>query len=125
MHCADGPAIKYADGYQQYFLHGTSVSFYVIDRQPTVEMMDNEWNNELRRIMLNRFRNTCSPPVPKFSTSTNAARCMVHIVNKTPESDGNFHDLFIRVPPDMRTCRQAVASTFGLEEHEYEPQRET
>ena len=33
LHCADGPAIKYA------------VSFYVIDRQPTVEMIDNEWNN--------------------------------------------------------------------------------
>lgn len=139
LHCADGPALRYADGYQQYALHGTSVSFYVIDRQPTVEMIDNERNIELRRIMLNRFG------TQKYLFATGAKvfhvdECgtlyrkemegeepilMVHVVNKTPEPDGNFHDFFIRVPPTMQTCRQAVAWTFGLEEHEYEPLKET
>ncbi|MCY3411345.1 MAG: hypothetical protein INQ03_06885 [Candidatus Heimdallarchaeota archaeon] len=31
----------------------------------------------------------------------------------------------IRVPPDMRTCRQAVAWTFGLTEDQYHPLIET
>ena len=31
----------------------------------------------------------------------------------------------LRVPPHMKTCKQAVAWTFGLEEIEYNPVKET
>lgn len=31
----------------------------------------------------------------------------------------------LRVPPDMKTCNQAIAWTFGLEEDEYDPVQET
>lgn len=33
--------------------------------------------------------------------------------------------MFLRVPPDMKSPRQAVAWSFGLEEHEYDPAVET
>jgi len=40
--------------------------------------------------------------------------------------DSTTHKIYLlRVPPDMRTCKQAVAWTFGLEEKEYDPQSET
>ena len=36
------------------------------------------------------------------------------------------HDTYIlRVPPDMQTCKQAVAWTFGMTEEEYNPEIET
>ena len=50
---------------------------------------------------------------------------MVHVVNATPEPDGNFHDFFLRVPPWMQTAREAIAWTFGLSADEYDPQQET
>ena len=31
----------------------------------------------------------------------------------------------IRVPPDIKTCKEGVAWTFGLREKEYNPQKET
>jgi len=34
-------------------------------------------------------------------------------------------EYIIRVPPNMKTCKEAVAWTFGLGEKEYNPERET
>nr|MDO8110691.1 hypothetical protein [Candidatus Sigynarchaeota archaeon] len=31
----------------------------------------------------------------------------------------------LRVPPEMRTCREAIAWTFGLSVIEYEPDKQT
>lgn len=45
---------------------------------------------------------------------------MVEVVNSTPEPDGTFKDYFLRVPPTVRTAREAVAWTFDVEPVEYE-----
>jgi hypothetical protein len=50
---------------------------------------------------------------------------VVVLKNSTPEPDGTVKDYLLRVPPDMKTVRQAVAWTFGMEEAEYAPARET
>jgi hypothetical protein len=50
---------------------------------------------------------------------------MVHVVNKTPEPDGSYKDYFLCVPPTMRTAREAVAWTFGLDADAYKPLVET
>jgi hypothetical protein len=50
---------------------------------------------------------------------------MVEVQNATPEPDGSRKTYFLRVPPTMATARQAVAWTFGKEEREYAPDRET
>ncbi|GEM_PF-3455684 len=50
---------------------------------------------------------------------------MVEVVNSTPEPDGTFRTYFLRVPPTMRTAREAVAWTFQMEEAEYRPDVET
>ena len=46
---------------------------------------------------------------------------MVKVKNATPESDGQFKDYFLRVPPQMKTAHQAVAWTFGKESTAYVP----
>jgi hypothetical protein len=49
----------------------------------------------------------------------------VKVVNSTQEPDGTYKDYYLCVPPDMKTCKQAVAWTFRLEEQEYQPGQET
>jgi hypothetical protein len=45
--------------------------------------------------------------------------CMIKLVNSTPGPDGEFKNYWLRVPPDMKTARQAVAWTFGMTPDEY------
>jgi hypothetical protein len=50
--------------------------------------------------------------------------CVVKVLNATPEPDGTFQDYFLRVPPDVKTAREAVAWTFDMEE-DYAPVAQT
>jgi len=49
----------------------------------------------------------------------------VKVVNSTQEPDGTYKDYYLCVPPTVKTCQQAVAWTFRLEENEYQPEQET
>jgi hypothetical protein len=49
----------------------------------------------------------------------------VKVVNSTQEPDGTYKDYYLCVPPTAKTCQQAVAWTFRLEEQEYQPEQET
>ena len=40
---------------------------------------------------------------------------LVEVVNATAERDGTYRRYFLRVPPTMRTAREAVAWTFGFD----------
>lgn len=51
--------------------------------------------------------------------------CFVKVVNSTQEPDGSYKNYFIAVPPTMKTCKEAVAWTFRLEENDYNPEQET
>lgn len=50
---------------------------------------------------------------------------LVRLKNSTPEPDGTYKIYFLCVPPDMTTCEQAVAWTFGKTADEYVPSLET
>jgi hypothetical protein len=45
----------------------------------------------------------------------------LEVRNSSLDPDGSRQTYFIRVPPDMTTCRAAVAWTFGLAAHQYDP----
>ena len=56
-HCADGPAIAWADGLEAFAWHGVAVEPWVI-REPgriTVATIDGEPNVEVRRVLVERF----------------------------------------------------------------------
>lgn len=139
FHCQTGPAISFADGYGMHFWNGTPTPSYVAVTTPTVELIESESNIELRRIMLSRFGTQeflfasgakvfhvdATGTLYRKEMAGEEAIMMVHVVNKTPEPDGNFHDFFLRVPPSVLTAREAIAWTFGLSADEYEPQQET
>jgi hypothetical protein len=50
---------------------------------------------------------------------------MLEVVNSTPEPDGHFKHYMLRVPPNVRSSREASAWTFGMSADEYDPQIET
>jgi hypothetical protein len=50
---------------------------------------------------------------------------LVKVLNSTPEDDGTQKIYFLSVPPDMKTCAQAVAWTFNKDTNTYHPGVET
>lgn len=47
------------------------------------------------------------------------------VINGTAELDGTFKNYFLCVPPDIKTCKAAVAWTFGVDSKSYHPSQET
>ena len=50
---------------------------------------------------------------------------LVKVVNSSPNPDGTFKPYFLKVPPDMKTCQEAVAWTFRKPAEGYVPAQET
>lgn len=144
LHSESGPAIAWPDGTAIWAWHGVAVpSSVVTDPQLiTVDAIRAEANVEVRRVMIERLgwerivRDGGAELIDQDATgklwelsrttdwSWNRAR-FVEVINSTPEPDGTRHHYFIRVPPEMRTAKQAVAWTFELGEIEYRPFAET
>lgn len=60
-----------------------------------------------------------------YHTKLNVERAFLVLKNSTPEPDGTIKEYILRVPPEMKTVRQAVAWTFNMQEGEYAPVKET
>jgi hypothetical protein len=141
LHSVAGPAVAYPDGWKIYAVHGVRVPEYVIERphELTTQKIFDEGNAEVRRVMLERFgeerflleSNTRPVHSDEFGTlyfrplDNDEPLVMVKVKNSTMEPDGTFKDYFLRVPPTVKTAREAVAWTFGMNEKEYQPQKET
>ena len=81
---------------------------YLVDSGATVVHQD-DWGSLYRRDMGN------DEPI-----------VMVKVVNSTREPDGTWKDYWLRVPPTVRTAREAVAWTFGVDEPaKYAPRVQT
>ena len=74
---------------------------------------------------LNKLINVLKIVELEPESSVQRAIVMVKVRNSTPEPDGSVKDYWLRVPPDMKTARSAVAWTFGMERNEYAPMMET
>lgn len=131
LHCADGPALAYGDGYALYAWHGVRMPAHVIEHpdQITPEQITAEPNAEVRRVMLDRFG------AERYLTAVKAVKvqaddtgelyrlrlaegdevCVVKVFNSTAEPDGTFKPYYLPVPSECETARAAVAWTFGIE----------
>lgn len=49
----------------------------------------------------------------------------VAVWNSTAEQDGTFKRYYLCIPPDIKTCKAAIAWTFYMKEDEYNPSQET
>ena len=124
-----------------YFWHGVLVPAFVVVRPDwiTVKHIETEENAEVRRVMIERMgyeryilesgaqlvHSDEIGALYRKELPDDEPLVVVHVVNSTPEPDGSLKRYALRVPPDMRTAREAVAWTFGLSEEEYAPDIET
>lgn len=141
LHCENGPALFWPEsGESEFFWYG----IYLPDglgSSPQIRLEDilHEENLEVRRSLIERYGKR------RFEVETQAQilhrddigilyrwgfqgrepRTFVLVKNSTPALDGSFTEYFLRVPPGIRTVRQAVAWTFGMRANEYRPVRET
>ncbi|CAL2057087.1 conserved protein of unknown function [Streptomyces murinus] len=137
----DGPALAFPDGFALYAWRGMPVPAEFLDEltELTPRRIREEENAELRRVMLEHYgydrylKESDAAPVQRDETGVlwrlelegDEPQVMVEVVNSTPEPDGTHRTYWLRVPPRTRTAREGVAWTFGLEEAEYAPMRQT
>lgn len=141
LHSEEGPSLSFTDGYEIYGWHGTRVPPEVIyyPGKITVPGIEREFNAEVRRVMIDRYG------IEKYIMDCGAVKIhedecgilyrkelvgdeplvMVRVLNSTPEPDGSTRSYFLRVPPNIRTARAAVAWTFDVPEREYKPKKQT
>lgn len=143
LHNTEGPAIKYRGDCEfshVYVVHGVRVPKSLIDRNYTAEDVDNETNQEIKRIMIELFRNpeTGEEGQHEYIKAANAEKIstddfgtlwrkeikddedimMVEVLNSTAEPDGTYKTYFLRVDPNAYgglenlPPRAAIASTF-------------
>jgi hypothetical protein len=137
LHCADGPAVTWADGWGLYAIHGVQVPFkqrHIIDHpeQITLEEINTEANAEIRRIMVERYgyerylresdaKLIDSAPTDHPLAGLRTAKLwgigdivMLDVLNSTPEPDGTTKRYVIPVDGslyDGRAGRELLAAT--------------
>ncbi|MET9395652.1 DUF6745 domain-containing protein [Streptomyces sp. NPDC006624] len=138
---ADGPALAFPDGFALHAWRGMPVpaEFLAELAGLTPSRIREEENAELRRVMLEHYgydrylAESGAEPVQRDEAGVlwrieldgDEPLAMVEVVNSTPEPDGTHRVYWLRVPPRVRTAREGVAWTFGMEEADYAPKRET
>lgn len=141
LHRGDGPALAYPDGFSLHAWRGMPIPHDFVQSLTglTHERISSEGNAELRRVMLEVFgydrylAETGAKPLHRDETGVlwsielpgDEPVVMVEVVNSTPEPDGTYRTYYLRVPPTTRTARGGVAWTFGVEEDDYHPEKQT
>jgi hypothetical protein len=137
LHSTDSATLAYPDGWSIYAIHGVRVPEDVImsPHALTAHRITEEKNTEVRRVMLDRFGTSRYlieigakqihaddyGTLYRAEISDDEPLVMVKVVNSTPESDNTYKDYWLRVPPTVKTARQAVAWTFEAETKDYAP----
>jgi hypothetical protein len=141
LHCDDGPAVEFTDGYSLYAWSGMHIDAeYVLNPETlTTDVIENEKNIELRRVMMEKYgiaryvedtgatvvaEDNCGVLLRK-EVPEDEPILMVKVLNSTAEPDGTFKEYFLRVPPDINSPREGIAWTFGLDREDYSPYLET
>ncbi|MDL4815901.1 DUF6745 domain-containing protein [Actinomadura opuntiae] len=141
LHRGDGPALAYPDGFSLHAWRGMPIppDFVASLTGLTADRISAEENAELRRVMLEIFgydrylAETGARPLHQDETGVlwsidlpgDEPVFMVEVVNSTPEPDGTHRTYYLRVPPSTRTARAGVAWTFGVDEADYHPRKQT
>jgi hypothetical protein len=141
----DGPAVIYPDGWSVNAVWNVLLPEDAFrPGGPNLNAIVNEPNLEVRRVLIDLY----SPDryvvdaggrllsedetgqlwvLESQNSPGREARRMtvVRVVDATPKANGEHRVYWLHVPPTMRTAREAVAWTFGLDSDEYRPEVET
>lgn len=137
LHCESGPAVDWPSGAQWHFWRGVRVTRDIIEEPSSITLaaISDEKNVERRRIMIERYGHARflsdlgARPVHADDFGTlyrvelpnDEPLALVKVINSTPEPDGSRKEYYLRVPPGVRTAREAVAWTFSTPSSTYTP----
>jgi hypothetical protein len=142
-HNRDGPSCEFHDGQKIYHWHGTPIPEFFITRKKwfvnpmSIDLQPNlEWrrilieiyglDKYLQRSMAKKIHRDEYGILYRKATIPGADPIVaVAVKNSTAEPDGTFKTYFLRVPPTIKTAKEAVAWTFGLSQDEYKPEQQT
>jgi len=141
LHSSIGPAVRFADGWRVWALHGVVVPGEAIEDQEGFDPLTalQHENVEVRRVLLDhlgwdrviqaaRLKPTMEDEhgrLWRLPTPDGDPVLLLEVENASPDHDGTHRRYFLRVPPDMESPRAATAWTFGLSELEYAPELES
>lgn len=142
LHCEDGPAISFSDGWQLYFWHGVEVSKKLIEGKITKKDIIKEENAEVRRAMRERLgSNKFAQLLGLKEIDKDTTKGQTVILYRTKSKDkltqeylyfvkvsdpSTNRKYFLCVPPDRtKNCYDALSWTFEKKENEYQPLIET
>ena len=131
LHSDAGPAVQFRDGWGWCAPHGVPVPSRYVFAPETITARDilstrhPEIRNELLQRFggIGRFLTEAAQPIQHDAYGAlyrwpwrerGTSFCVVRVTNATPEPDGTVRTFWLRVPPEMRTAKAAVAWTFGL-----------
>lgn len=135
LHCPDGPAMRYADGWDMYAWHGTNVPSWVVT-DPSVQRIAHEPNVEVRRCAIEHIgwasyidqaglRLVASAPDPGNPGSDlllydmrRETRVLL-AVNGSVERDGRRRRYGLTVPGFLDDPVAAAGWTYGLSAEQY------
>ncbi|GIH93948.1 DUF6745 domain-containing protein [Planobispora siamensis] len=135
LHCADGPAVRYADGWDVHAWHGTPVPAWVIT-DPSIRRIEQEANVEVRRCAIEHIgweayiegaglRPVASAPDPgnpgselRLFTVRRGSRVLL-AVNGSLERDGRRRRYGLIVPDFLDDPIAAAGWTYGLSAEQY------
>lgn len=140
-HSSTGPALVFEDGTVDYLIHGVRIPRHYIDNPETLtpERIESEQNVEVRSALIRLYGEAkfvldaggkCidkSEYGSLYRKEVEGLEPMVFVcvINSTEEPDGSRKTYFLRVPPEMRTAREAVAWTFQMNDNQYSPDKQT
>lgn len=135
LHCKDGPALAYSDGWRRYAWKGIEVpsAFVQHPERITLSAIDSQTDMFVRRCLIEmitpkRFIHMGGADlVMRDETGTLWRRtwprgdgwAAVEVINGTPGPDGQLERYVLQVPPELETARAAVAWTYGMTEQQY------
>ena len=147
-HGENGPSHRWRDGFELYFWHGVRIDeeYRWIITNPesiTPDKIDREPNQELKRVMLERFtaeryireggarliheeklkgvlkvkgegfKNPTTELYKKPIAGTDIEMTFVRVINSTPEPDGEWKEYWLEVAPDLRPIDPHTGELFG------------
>jgi hypothetical protein len=139
LHCPDGPALQYPDGWSFHAWKGVEVPAWVIEHPESItpDTISDQIDPVLRNCMIEIMTPECfvrSGGATRVSEDdagvlwrtrwshrgvTIGAWAAVEVANGTADADGSRRRYFLRVPSRLSTAREAVAWTYGLSPERY------
>jgi hypothetical protein len=132
LHAWDEPAVRWPDGPAYWYWQGVRI-WREVAEQPsrlTARYVVKQQNVERRRVLLERlgYERFLADAGASLFQEDDYGRLwktalqlddepvtVVEVVNATQEPDGSYRRYFLRVPPNTRSAREAVAWTFGFD----------